>query len=261
MDMLKKFIKWNRSLSDISSINNLSEYGAHVEYLRLATILFSAPDVKNVLDIACGSHWQFPVAYKHAYGLDLTGLDIDGDAVNANAALDSRITGDICANPIPDREYFDLLTCYSGVEHFADVEKFLNSAYGLLRPGGALIAQFPSSLAPFALINKNLSHGLKEKILNTLASEKNDELGYSVHYNKCKYSSFKSAAERSGFDIEYYLPSYMSSGYFTFLYPLFCIFQTVDITRLIFGPKDFASYNLFVLRRPGKHFQIKWSWH
>jgi hypothetical protein len=41
----------------------------------------------------------------------------------------------------------------------------------------------------------------------------------------------------------------------------FLLSQLLDIVRLSFGTKDMASYNLFVLRRPGPHFEIKWSWH
>jgi hypothetical protein len=59
----------------------------------------------------------------------------------------------------------------------------------------------------------------------------------------------------------YYLCSYMSSGYFNWFLPLFLLSQLLDIVRLSFGTKDMASYNLFVLRRPGPHFEIKWSWH
>jgi hypothetical protein len=53
----------------------------------------------------------------------------------------------------------------------------------------------------------------------------------------------------------------MSSGYFNWFLPLFLLSQLLDIVRLSFGTKDMASYNLFVLRRPGPHFEIKWSWH
>jgi len=130
-----------------------------------------------------------------------------------------------------------------------------------LRPGGALIAQFPSSLAPFAIINKLLPQKTKKTLLETLIPTKVDEVGYNVYYDKCRYSSFKAAAERCGFQVEYYLPSYMSSDYFTWFFPLFLLSQLLDIARLIFGTKDMASYNLFVLRRPGDHFPVKWSWH
>jgi len=242
-------------------MRNVAEYGAPIEYLRLTALLFSAPDVKRVIDIAAGSHWQFPIAYKGAYGLELSGVDIDADALDANDALDSRFVDDVCRSSKIGAGNYDLLTCHSGIEHFPDVQQFLDNAFTSLRPGGALIAQFPSPLAPFAILNRALPHSLKKRILNTLYPSKADEIGYPVFYDKCRYTAFKAAAEHSGFQVEYYLRSYMSSGYFTWLLPLFLISQLLDVIRLLFGTKDMASYNLFVLRRPGDYFPIKWSWH
>jgi 2-polyprenyl-3-methyl-5-hydroxy-6-metoxy-1,4-benzoquinol methylase len=105
------------------------------------------------MDVAAGSHWQFPMAYKGAYGLELSGVDIDADAVNANESLDFRFVDDVCGN-----------TCYSGIEHFPNVQKFLDNAFSSLRPGGALIAHFPSSLAPFAILNRILPQAMKRKL-------------------------------------------------------------------------------------------------
>jgi hypothetical protein len=102
---------------------------------------------------------------------------------------------------------------------------------------------------------------MKKKIVNTLFYTKADQLGYSIFYDRCRYTAFRAAAERSGFLVEYYLPSYMSSAYFNWLFPLFLLSQLLDIVRLVLGTKDMASYNLFELRRPGEHFPIKWSWH
>lgn len=262
MGLLRRFIKVNNTLSDLCRINNMLEYGVHVEYLRLAALLFSAPDIKRVIDIAAGSRWQFPLVYKDAYGLELSGVDIDVDGINQNNALDFRYEANVCNTSCIGKGNYDLLTCFSGIEHFQDVQKFLDNAFSSLRPGGALIAQFPSPLAPFAIINKLLPQGVKKKLLNTVVVGPGaDEIGYPVFYDKCRYSAFKAAAERSGFQVEYYLPSYMSSGYFKLLFPLFLFSQLLDIIRLVFGTKDMASYNLFVLRRPGEHFPIKWSWH
>jgi hypothetical protein len=98
-------------------------------------------------------------------------------------------------------------------------------------------------------------------MLEALVPAKNDEIGFPVFYNKCQYSKFRAAAERSGFKVEYYLPTFASSDYFAFFFPLFLLSQTLDLFRLIFGTKDMASYNLFILRRPGKHAAFRWSWH
>ena len=259
--VLRWFVDGNVALSRRFMIRNMGEYGAHVEYLRLAALLFSAPDVTRVADIAAGSHWHFPAEYKRAYGLELSGVDIDAAGIDGNAALDFRYVGDVCATPVLGAGGYDLLTCYSGIEHFSDVERFLGHAFASLRPGGAVIAQFPSPLAPFALLNRAIPEGLKRRLLHRLFPAKVREIGYPVHYDKCRYRAFRAAAERQGFKVEYYLPSFMSSDYFKWLFPLFVVSQAVDILRLVFGSRDCASYNLFVLRRPGEYFPIKWSWH
>ena len=181
--------------------------------------------------------------------------------MNRNDALDFRYEGDVCNKSIIGKDNYDLLTCHSGIEHFQNVQKFLDTAFLSLRPGGALIAQFPSSLAPFAIINKLLPEELKNNLLKGILGSNADEIGYPVYYDKCRYSAFKRAAERSGFQVECYLATFPSSGYFRFLFPLFLLSQVLDIIRLVCGTKDMASYNVFVLRRPGDHFQIKLSWH
>lgn len=261
MGPLRRFINLNTALSRLCTLHNMAEFGTHVEYLRLAALLFSAPDVKRVMDVAAGANWHFPIAYKEAYGLELSGIDIDAEALNANESLDFRFVDDVCrASKIGSGNY-DLFTCYSGVEHFPDVQKFLEAAFASLRPGGAVIAQFPSPLAPFAILNRLLPQNLKKKTLTALFPHSKDEIGYPVAYDRCRYTEFKAAAQQSGFEVEYYLNSYMSSGYFAWLLPLFLLLQMIDLLRLVFGTKNMASYNLFVLRRPGSHFPIKWSWH
>jgi hypothetical protein len=183
MSILRRFIKANARVSLWCNVRSMSEYGAHVEYLRLAALLFSAPDI----DVAGGSHWQFPLVYKDAYGLELSGVDLDADAINRNDALDFRYAGDVCNTSTIGKGNYDLLTCYSGIEHFPNVQKFLDNAFLSLRPGGALIAQFPSPLAPFAILNKLLPQQVKKKVLNTLIGGPNiDDIGYPVYYNNCR---------------------------------------------------------------------------
>ena len=261
MSIARALIDLNIRISRRLDAQNMSEYGAHVEYLRLAALLFSAPDVRKVLDVASGSHWHFPQHYKTAYGLAITGIDIDEDALKCNSYLDQSIVADACRIGRFGQGDFDLITCYSGIEHFHDVEQFLANAYASLRDGGALLAQFPSSLAPFAILNRMLPQGIKKSILDKFMPSKADEIGYPAVYDKCKYSDFKQAAERCGFQVEYYMPTYMSSGYFYPFFPAFILSQALDYVRLLFGSRNIASYNLFVLRRPGEHFQLKWSWH
>ena len=75
-----------------------------------------------------------------------------------------------------------------------------------------------------------------------------------------RYSRFKKSAEQAGFIVEYYLPTFMSSDYFSWLFPVFLVSQiVVDVVRMLIGIRDTASYNLFILRKPGEQFKIKWS--
>jgi len=221
----------------------------------------SAPDVADVIDVAAGAQWHFPIEYKTGYGLHITGIDIDEEALKMNQSLDKMIVRDVCEGGPFGNFCYDIVTCYSGIEHFSDVDKFLENSFASLREGGALIAQFPSSLAPFAILNRALPEGLKTNLLRHLHPSKVGEIGYPAVYHRCKYSAFRQSAEKCGFCVEYYLPSYMSSGYFYPFFPAFLISLMADYFRLIFGSRDMASYNLFVLRRPGPHFPLKWSWH
>ena len=261
MGRLRRLIDLNVALSRRFDAQNLSEYGAQVEYLRIVTLLFSGPDVGRVLDVAAGGNWHFPSDYKAAYGLHVTGIDIDEENLKVNRDLDGFVVGDVCGGGPLGQGNYDLLTCYSGIEHFPDVEGFLRSAFASLRNGGALVAQFPSSLAPFAILNRLLPEEVKRYLIRKLSPSKVGEIGYPAVYDRCRYSAFKASAERCGFEVEYYLPTYMSSSYFYPFFPAFIASQALDYLRLIFGTRNMASYNLFVLRRPGEHFQIKWSWH
>jgi SAM-dependent methyltransferase len=258
--LFRRFVDLNTTLSKKVSLTALSEYAAHVEYLRLAALLFACPDINRIIDVAAGSKWHFPPAYKEGFNLNLTGIDIDSAALSENKILDYRIAEDVCSGSLFGTGDFDLVTCYSGIEHFPNVDAFLKGCFDSLRPGGAAIMQFPSSLAPFAILNRILGQRTKVALIKTLAPERVDEIGYPAFYNRCRYSEFKQSAETAGFIVEYYLPYFMSSAYLYWLFPAYLISQIVDVARMLIGIRDTASYNLFVLRKPGKHFKIMWSW-
>ena len=70
---------------------------------------FATERGSRVLDIAAGSNWQFPLEYKSAFGLHLTGLDVHSDAVQSNPFLDEALVWDVCREPLPRADYFDLI--------------------------------------------------------------------------------------------------------------------------------------------------------
>ena len=61
-----------------------------------------------------------------------------------------------------------------------------------------MIAQLPSSLAPFALLNRLLPQGVEKLALRLAFPEKTQEIGYKAYYDKCRYSEFRTAADKLG---------------------------------------------------------------
>jgi hypothetical protein len=55
MHVLKSLIEFNVKLSCYCNLNNLGGFGIQIEYLRLVALLFPAPDIKRVINIAAGS--------------------------------------------------------------------------------------------------------------------------------------------------------------------------------------------------------------
>lgn len=257
--MLKEFVKANRRLSFALTPRHVLAGNVFAQYERLAPLLMSYPDVHRVVDVGAGKRWHFPAWVKDAYGLHLIGLDIDADEMTPNEVLDERIACDVTQSiPVPPGSV-DLVTAYSGVEHFSDNQAFLRHAYAALRPGGALIAQFPNSLAPFALMNKALPEKFKAKLLQVAMPSSHDELGFKVHYDKTRPSQFKRIAKAEGFEIEQYYPGYYSSGYFAAFTPVYMLSYLYDMIRYSLGIGEISSYSLFVLRKPGPHHRIEFQ--
>lgn len=169
-----------------------------------------------------------------------------------NEVLDERMAWDVARGiPLP-RDSVDLLMVDSAVEHFADIEAFLRNAYGVLRPGGFVVMQFPGRYAPFAILNRALpqhvSRWLLDRLIGGFAME---ELGFSAHYDRTHYSAFQHLCRQLRFDRLYHLPGYCSSSCFEFLAPLYLLFYAYDMLRYALGIRNLASYHLWVLQKPG----------
>ena len=254
--MLNSFVKANRRLSFALTPRHVLAGNVFAQYERLAPLLMSYPDVKTVVDVGAGKSWHFPDWMKEAYGLHLIGLDIDGDEMVPNCVLDERIACDVTRSiPVPPGSV-DLVTAYSGVEHFSDNQAFLRNAFIALRPGGALIAQFPNSLAPFALLNRIMPEKLKGRLLQAAMPGSTGVLGFKVYYDKVRPSQFKRIAKLEGFVIEQYYPGYYSSGYFAAFTPVYIVSYIYDMIRYGLGISEISSYSLFVLRKPGPHKRV-----
>jgi len=96
----------------------------------------------DLLDCGCGPapmltllHEKYPE--KHYTGIDLTPEMIEVAKAKKMPGV-KLVVGD-CENlPFPD-DSFDVVICCQSFHHYPNVQKFFNSVYRVLRPGGRLI--------------------------------------------------------------------------------------------------------------------------
>jgi len=246
----RKFFAANRRIAQRITPRHIHEANVFGAYRKIGALLLSRPDVRRVVDVGAGKIWHFPAYYKQWYGIHLTGLDIDSTEMCSNAALDQKIECDVSdVIPLAD-DSADLFMVHSGIEHFADNERFLRNALRVLRPGGFLVAQFPSRHAPFVIANRLLPQRVSRVVLDGAMSDQAHLLGFQAHYDRTDYAGFRRMFSTIGFEEVYYLPGFCSSAYCEFFLPLFALSYLYDALTFTLGARRLASYNFWVLRKP-----------
>lgn len=248
--VLQRFFAANRRISQAITPRHVHEANVFGAYRKIGALLLSRPDVKTVVDVGAGKGWHFPAYYKDWYGIRLVGLDIDAAEMGPNAALDVKIECDVTDRIPMEDNSADLFMVHSGIEHFSNNQRFLENALRVLRPGGFLVAQFPSRYAPFVLANRLLPQAVSQRILSNAMGERAKLLGFRAYYDRTDYSAFRKMYSGVGFEEIYHLPGYCSSSYCEFFLPLFVLSYTYDAILFALGIKQLATYNFWVLRKP-----------
>jgi ubiquinone/menaquinone biosynthesis C-methylase UbiE len=99
----------------------------------------------KVLDVGCSSgaflfqlRERFPAEYQ-VVGTDVSGAPLD----YAESQGIEVLRGDFLMAPVP-RESFDAVTFWAVLEHLAEPGRFLEKAFGVLKPGGACFVLVPN---------------------------------------------------------------------------------------------------------------------
>jgi SAM-dependent methyltransferase len=132
-----------RELVDVRLADDVYE-DARVD--RLSSALEHTLVGQRLLNVGCGTG-GFNVAAQNA-GADAWGVDADAEAVAiASARLEGRaLRGAAESLPFRD-ESFDIVYCYSTLEHVRDAPAAVAEMVRVLRPGGALYLHAPSRWA------------------------------------------------------------------------------------------------------------------
>jgi SAM-dependent methyltransferase len=248
--VLDSFISINRRIAAAITPSHIHEANVFGMYRKLGTMLMSHPRISAVVDVGAGKSWHFPPYYKKWFNIHLTGLDIDAAEMSHNELLDDKIECDVVSHIPLEPGSIDLFMIHSGIEHFRDNQLVLRNLYQALRPGGFILAQFPNRYAPFAIANRLLPRNATKWLLEKFMAPAT-ELGYTAYYDRTNYSSFRKMISGVGFDETYYLPGFSCSSYFGFFLPFFICSYIFDMVCFATGIKNLASYNLWVLQRPG----------
>ena len=96
----------------------------------------------TVLDAPCGSGW---LAHELTYAREIDGIDLFGEPP---AGYRSFRAADLDAGLPEDLGRYEAVVCCEGLEHFANPDLFLRSAFRHLAPGGMLVVTTPNVWYP-----------------------------------------------------------------------------------------------------------------
>jgi malonyl-CoA O-methyltransferase len=202
--MLKRLLgnRWGRSPTTLTSLDAYAlwaeQYPAHAHNLLMETEeqamrqLLPALDGQTVLDLACGTGRYLRLAQQHT-GTFVLGADNSAAMLRAGQRERPELHW-VCASveaiPLPDARC-DGVICGLALGHVPQVNGALREISRVLKPGGwALISDFH----PFVFMNGGR---------RTFAAA--DGVTYAVEHYAHLYSTYHTAAERTGLRIEHVL--------------------------------------------------------
>lgn len=219
---------------------------------RVPDVLESYPEIVSqylsfgatVADIGGGRRCLFD----HK-GCRLIAVDISADELSHNRDADERIEADATrCIPLPPCSV-DVLTSQSVVEHMKGVEKYVQNAHKVLKPGGIFITAFPNKRALSSLLNRIIPHTIKRRLITSLKPENVNYLGFRAYYEHCSRKAFESVLRRNDFEILSVHTGFFQADYFDSIPPLCALVCAYDRLLWWLDVDSFCATLVIVARR------------
>jgi SAM-dependent methyltransferase len=254
--VLARFIAFNRRLS--MTLNRVWPYplagtfwDRYVERARGLALKAAPP---KAVDVGAGR--TTPYAVGGLPGVELVGLDILPEDLEANAQLDRRVAHDLLSGSMPaEAQDAGLITSRMVLEHIADQDTFAAELYASLAPGGRTIHLFAGKYSLFAILNRLLPDALAKRMLYVLRPESVDVGGFVTYYDRTNAGAIREVFERAGFSSVQTEVSYEVSQYFHFLFPAFVAARLWETLLDRAGRQDAGSFVL--LTASARHCSLR----
>ena len=171
----------------------------------------------TIVDVGGGAQCAFAAECR---GSRIVAVDISQQELDKNRDVADRRVADVTQRiPLPDNSA-DVIASRFVAEHLRGVNRFVQEAYRVLRPGGAFLTLFPNKHAMFSLINRALPVSLARRVAYALKDGAVEFGVFPAYYEHCSPRAFRRLCQTTGFDSVNAEVMYFQSSYYYFCFPL-----------------------------------------
>jgi SAM-dependent methyltransferase len=135
---------------------------------RIRDYARSSPGPLRILEAGCGRRWTLDLA---GVSFQLSGVDLNTDAIYSRTDLAEAIVGDLRTVPLPAENY-DIVYSSFVLEHVAGAEEVLDAMVTALRPGGLLLLRIPDRDSVYGFAARHSPHWLHVQYMRRIRGAK-----------------------------------------------------------------------------------------
>lgn len=163
----RKFVEGNIRLS--KALSKVWPYrpahGFSEAYVSAVKLAAATTDARRVVDV--GARRATPYADALPEGIELVGVDLRAEDLDANESLDVRVACDVLSDGLPDEaKQADVATSRWVLEHISDMDLFAATLFAALAPGGRTVHLFAGRWSLFAILNRLLPRRAARRVLS-----------------------------------------------------------------------------------------------